>query len=59
MKAIVGLLLALLAALSVSAAVASSIEPNQVRIIDGDTIRVYNKRPNVRLVGFNAPETKN
>jgi endonuclease YncB( thermonuclease family) len=28
------------------------------RVIDGDTIRVYQKRPNVRLVGFNAPETR-
>jgi hypothetical protein len=27
-------------------------------VIDGDTIRVYHKQPNVRLVGFNAPETR-
>jgi endonuclease YncB( thermonuclease family) len=29
-----------------------------VRVIDGDTIRVFNRKPNVRLVGFNAPETR-
>jgi endonuclease YncB( thermonuclease family) len=27
-------------------------------VIDGDTIRVFNQRPNVRLVGFDAPETR-
>src|ERR1700730_12798052 len=27
-------------------------------VIDGDTIRVHHKQPNVRLVGFNAPETR-
>lgn len=39
-------------------AMAEPISPDQVRVIDGDTIRVHNKRPNVRLVGFNAPETR-
>jgi endonuclease YncB( thermonuclease family) len=29
-----------------------------MRVIDGDTIRVHHKQPNVRLVGFNAPETR-
>jgi endonuclease YncB( thermonuclease family) len=28
-----------------------------VRVIDGDTISLEDGRPNVRLVGFNAPET--
>jgi endonuclease YncB( thermonuclease family) len=28
-----------------------------VRVIDGDTISLNDGRPNVRLVGFNAPET--
>jgi endonuclease YncB( thermonuclease family) len=28
------------------------------RVIDGDTIRIYQRQPNVRLVGFNAPETR-
>jgi endonuclease YncB( thermonuclease family) len=27
-------------------------------VLDGDTIRVYHQQPNVRLVGFNAPETR-
>jgi endonuclease YncB( thermonuclease family) len=39
-------------------ATAAPIEPSDVRVIDGDTIRVYQKQPNVRLVGFNAPETR-
>ena len=30
-----------------------------VRVIDGDTISLEDGRPNVRLVGFNAPETGN
>jgi len=37
---------------------AEPINPTDVRVIDGDTIRVYQKQPNVRLVGFNAPETR-
>ena len=37
---------------------AEPINPADVRVIDGDTIRVYQKQPNVRLVGFNAPETR-
>jgi endonuclease YncB( thermonuclease family) len=37
---------------------AEPIESADVRIIDGDTIRVHHKHPNVRLVGFNAPETR-
>jgi endonuclease YncB( thermonuclease family) len=37
---------------------AASIDPTDVRVIDGDTIRVYHKQPNVRPVGFNAPETR-
>lgn len=34
------------------------ISPDDVRVIDGDTIRVGHQRPDVRLVGFNAPETR-
>jgi len=30
-----------------------------VRVIDGDTISLEDGKPNVRLVGFNAPETGN
>jgi endonuclease YncB( thermonuclease family) len=51
------IVLACLLALSGISA-AAPIEPKDVRVIDGDTIRVFQKRPNVRLVGFNAPETR-
>jgi endonuclease YncB( thermonuclease family) len=34
------------------------ITPDEVRVIDGDTIRIHHQRPDVRLVGFNAPETR-
>jgi endonuclease YncB( thermonuclease family) len=37
---------------------AASIASNDVRVIDGDTIRVHHRQPDVRLVGFNAPETR-
>lgn len=37
---------------------AAAIDATDVRVIDGDTIRVHHKKPNVRLVGFNAPETR-
>jgi endonuclease YncB( thermonuclease family) len=40
-------------------AFAEPIDPVDIRVIDGDTIRVHHKQPNVRLVGFNAPETRN
>ena len=39
-------------------AAAAPVEPKDVRVIDGDTIWVFQKGPNVRLVGFNAPETR-
>src|SRR5262245_26730414 len=48
----------LLAILSMPA-IAEPIDPSDIRVIDGDTIRVYHAQPNVRLVGFNAPETRN
>jgi endonuclease YncB( thermonuclease family)/ketosteroid isomerase-like protein len=38
-------------------ALAAPIAPDDIRVIDGDTIRVYHTQPNVRLAGFNAPET--
>src|SRR3954454_12073720 len=38
---------------------AAPIDAIEVSVIDGDTIRVHHKQPNVRLVGFNAPETRN
>src|ERR1700680_3399842 len=37
---------------------AEPIGSADIRVIDGDTIRVPPKQPNVRLVGFNAPETR-
>jgi endonuclease YncB( thermonuclease family) len=41
-----------------SGAKAEPIDASDIRVIDGDTIRVYHQQPNVRLVGFNAPETR-
>ena len=41
-----------------SIALAAPVNPDDVRVIDGDTIRVFHNSPNVRLVGFNAPETR-
>jgi len=40
-------------------AIAEPIDPSDIRVIDGDRIRVYHVQLNVRLVGFNAPETRN
>jgi endonuclease YncB( thermonuclease family) len=37
---------------------ADPIEPHEVRVTDGDTIRIFNMTPNLRLVGFNAQETR-
>jgi len=34
------------------------ITSDEVRVIDGDTIRIGHQKPDVRLVGFNAPETR-
>jgi len=39
-------------------ALPAPIDLSDISVIDGDTIRVYHKQPNVRLVGFNAPETR-
>jgi endonuclease YncB( thermonuclease family) len=36
---------------------APAIAADDLRVIDGDTISVYRSKPNVRLVGLNAPET--
>ena len=38
-------------------AMAEPIASGRVHVLDGDTIRVDGRRPDVRLVGFNAPET--
>jgi len=53
------LMLALLLALATSTARAEPIELGDVYVIDGDTINVFHVQPNVRLVGFNAPESSN
>ena len=37
---------------------AAPIDSADVRVIDGDTIRVHHAKPDVRLVGFNAPESR-
>jgi len=39
-------------------AAATPIEPGRIRVIDGDTIRIDRARPDIRLVPFNAPETR-
>ena len=38
---------------------ATPIDPVDLQVVDADTIQTYRQRPNVRLVGFNAPETRN
>ena len=40
-------------------ATAAQIDPADILVLDGDTIQVFHQHPNVRLVGFNAPETRN
>jgi endonuclease YncB( thermonuclease family) len=44
--------------LSTSLAVAALIRSADIHVIDGDTIRVHHQKPDVRFVGFNAPETR-
>lgn len=39
-------------------AAAAEIAPAAIRVLDGDTIRVNDARPDYRLVGFNSPETR-
>jgi len=51
-------LLLLLLVPSVGVVSSAPIESDEVRVIDGDTIRIHHQRPDVRLVGFNAPETR-
>jgi len=51
-------LLALFLALT-APAVAEPIDAEDVTVIDSDTIVGYHMQPNVRLVGFNAPESSN
>ena len=48
----------LLLVLSVGAVSPAPITSDEVRVIDGDTIRLNYQRPDVHLVGLNAPETR-
>ena len=48
----------LLLVLSVGAVSSAPITSDDVHIIDGDTIRLHHQKPDIRLVGFNAPETR-
>jgi endonuclease YncB( thermonuclease family) len=43
---------------SMASVSAAPIDAADVHVIDGDTIRVHHAKPDVRLVGFNAPETR-
>jgi len=43
---------------SVGTASSIPLTSDEVRVIDGDTIRLLQQKPDVRLVGFNAPETR-
>jgi endonuclease YncB( thermonuclease family) len=54
-------LLAFIAALlaMVAYARAQPVSSADIHIIDGDTIAVIGLRQHIRLVGFNAPETRN
>jgi len=47
-----------MALVSSNMALVAPISSDDIRVIDGDTIRVFHKAPAVRLVGFNAPETR-
>ena len=44
---------------SAAKSMAHALASISVNVIDGDTISLNDGRPNVRLVGFNAPETGN
>lgn len=50
-------LLTVVACLFSIGAVAEPISPDRIRVLDGDTIRIDETKPDHRLVGFNAPET--
>jgi endonuclease YncB( thermonuclease family) len=52
------LIIAMTLAIATEAAAQSvPINPSDVRVLDGNTITAFNKQPNIRFVGFNAPET--
>ena len=39
-----------------ASAVAAPIDASQILVIEGDLIRIHRQPPDVRLLGFNAPE---
>lgn len=56
-KSKAGLTATVLAVATGAFAQPKSIDPSDIDVVDGDTITVFKIQPNVRLVGFNAPET--
>jgi endonuclease YncB( thermonuclease family) len=42
----------------VAAVPAVPLSPSRIAVVDGDTIRVSGEPRSIRLVGFNAPETR-
>ena len=53
---IVGFLIAVFS--GVAPARSGPINSSDIRVLDGDTIRIGGQRPDVRLIGFNTPETR-
>jgi len=51
-------IVAFIVAILTTPTLAASLDPSDIRVIDGDTIRIHRAKPDVRLVGFNAPETR-
>lgn len=49
--------IALISLFWIGTAWAEPISSNRITVLDGDTIRIDHKKPDYRLVGFNAPET--
>ena len=52
------LIVAVMFVLWTGAVLSAPIISDEVRVIDGDTIRLHHQKPDIRLVGFNAPETR-
>jgi endonuclease YncB( thermonuclease family) len=50
--------IALILALGCGSVAAAEPISRDHRVIDGDTVRLFGMEPNVRLVGFNARETR-
>jgi endonuclease YncB( thermonuclease family) len=55
---VIGILAVFVLLVSKALAFGSPIDSADIHVIDGDTIRVHHQKPDVRLVGFNAPETR-